>query len=542
MPDGVRGRVQCGSAVLMALLAAGSMGLTQVAPPRRSVDATTAGKMREAIAAAERGDVQQALAISGELVKQHPAFAPALKMRGMIFEDMGQREAAAESYRAALKAAPNDAEMLVKVGAIELVQRNDGKALELLQRAAKLAPHDAEAKYYLSQAYHLHGDSDRALTAIAGAAKEAPRDAAILQKYGELLCSAGHGAEALAQLQRAQAIDPALKRIHFDFAVARLQAMDLSAAEEQAKREAELEPGDIENASLLASVQIRLGDWEGARGNLQRVLAVKGYNAAAMVSLGQCELELKDYPAAIDSLRQALELDPTLLLAHFYLSRAYRAIGDDAAAEHEAALHRQMLQYTYFEPSSADAKRSDTTEEQVQKAMVDGKEAEALTALGNDWVALGAAYLRADRTEDAERSFRHALEITETARDAHAYLGEIALQRGELSQAEAEFEGELRIDANQSFALGEIGEIRYRRGQWAQAAEMIVRSKSANPSLLYMLCDAYFRMGSVAKAELTAETVAAYSKGHPEIRQALGNLLKRNGKDAMAERLVPQPR
>lgn len=41
---------------------------------------------------------------------------------------------------------------------------------------------------------------------------------------------------------------------------------------------------------------------------------------------------------------------------------------------------------------------------------------------------------------------------------------------------------------------------------------LIVRSKSANRSLLYTLCEAYFQRGNAANAEITAESVAAYSK------------------------------
>ena len=146
------------------------------------------------------------------------------------------------------------------------------------------------------------------------------------------------------------------------------------------------------------------------------------------------------------------------------------------------------------------------------------------------------AYLKAEKAQYAERSFEHALELDARTRDAHAYLGEVALQRGDLGKAEREFQAELLIDANQSFALGEMGEIRYRQERWGEAIEMIIRSKSANPSLLYMLCDAYFRLGNNQKAELTADVVAAYGKDRSEIRQALRSPLVRNGEQVLAAR------
>ena len=99
---------------LVALLLVCATALPQEAV-KRPVDEMTANRMREAINRAQHGDTHQALSITAEVVKEHPAFVPALKLRGMLLEDSGEQAAAAECYRAALKAAPRDGEMLVKL-------------------------------------------------------------------------------------------------------------------------------------------------------------------------------------------------------------------------------------------------------------------------------------------------------------------------------------------------------------------------------------------------------------------------------------------
>ena len=66
---------------------------------------------------------------------------------------------------------------------------------------------------------------------------------------------------------------------------------------------------------------------------------------------------------------------------------------------------------------------------------------------------------------------------------------------------------------------------------------MIARSKTTDATLLYLECDALFRLGLREKAELVAEAVGAYGKGDSAIALALDGLLRRNGETELAERL-----
>jgi Flp pilus assembly protein TadD len=141
-------------------------------------------------------------------------------------------------------------------------------------------------------------------------------------------------------------------------------------------------------------------------------------------------------------------------------------------------------------------------------------------------------------SENAQRILNRALQIDPKTRDAHTYLGILALQQEDLSRAEKEFESELVIDPNHPLAVAELGEVRYRQGKWSEAAELFVRSKTTIPRLLYMLCDSYFRIGKVSNADLTAESLAAYARSEPEVMQGLAELLNRNGQSELAQRLL----
>lgn len=483
------------------------------------------------------------------LLRDHPDFAPAFKLKGMLLEDRGDDAGAALAYRRALQFAPDDPDMLLKVGALELVAGHVDQAIALLIRRTRALPGDQEGNYYLAQAYHLNGDNELALTSIRQAVNAAPDDGPILQKYGELLCSGGDNAKALQWLQKAQHSDPTLQRINFDLAVASYNNMDLKAAASYAAREAELAPGNLPDLVLLASTQMKLGAWREARANLQKVLAARSEDATATLELGQCDLELKEYPAAIEALKRSLQLDPTQVQAHYLLSRAYNTMGDAEDAQHEAALHREMMQHISFAVPKSEVRQQAIISEKAQMLLRDGYETEALQLFqtsstardvtrGSAWTSVGGTYLAMGDPQAAERSFQRALALDPHTHGLHAYLGTLALQQGDLSGAETHFQAELALDPNHPLALAELGEVRYRQGKWAEAAALLTRSKTTIPSLLLFLCASDFQLGKTEAADLTAEAVAAYGGKEQAIIEALTDLLRRNGQVALADRLT----
>jgi tetratricopeptide (TPR) repeat protein len=526
-----------------------TLGPYQLRAQSPSQPSELARSMREAVATAQSGDERSALNLVSAVIRKHPGYAPALKLQGMLLEDLDRGQEASESYQKALKSSPNDPELLLKVAIAELVSGHPSDASVLLQRRRGLSPHDEEGLYYLAQAFHLEGKDDSALATIREAARLFPDSASVTQKYGELLCSTGDNEGAMRQLLKAQQLEPKLERLDFDLAVASYNSMDWQSAILHATRHAAAHPGDMTNLTLLASSEVKLGQWSDAERILKEITAVKIDDAASMLQLGHCELELTNYSAAIADLKQALQLDPTQVLAHFLLSRAYSSSGNTVEAEHEAALHREMMRHISYTRSKSEAAHDAELAAQARGFLKQKKEEAALklfeassatasTTRGTPWVSLASVYLSIGDSEDAQRCLNHALELDARTRDAHTYLGIIALQQADLNRAEANFKAELALDPNHALAEGELGEIRYRQGRWAEAADHLVRSKTTVPSLLYMLCDSYFHLGKPQNANLIAESLMAYGRSEPEVLQALGNLLVRNGQTELANRLL----
>ena len=512
---------------------------------------TLTSQLHQAIVIAERGDEERALALTRELLHQHQSFEPALKFQGALLEDLGHGPEAAASYEAALKLAPSDPELLLKVGIYRLETGHHAAAIGLFVRGLKYAPRDRDTLYYLAQAYHLNGDNELALKTIQECLKVDPGNASVWQKYGELLCSSGDNQAALHWLLKAQQSDPTLDRINFDLGVANYRSMDLDHALTYSTKAAQRRPNDLTAQALLAAVDVKLGKWQDAEPIFRAILVVKSEDAPSLLGLGQCELELQNYQQAADVLEQLLQNDPTQILAHFYLSRAYAALGRTADAQYEADLHRTMLEEVSSSVVQADTDQEKIIWNQARQLLVEDKESQALQLFrdqskgpfatpAGSYVLVGTLYLFMDRPKDSERCLNKALAVAPKVSGAHTSLGMLALQQDDLAKAESEFKAELANHPNDQSALAEFGEVRYRQRRWSEAADLLSKSKTMVPSLLYMLCDSYFHLGKVKEADLTAELSVVYSKNQPAVVQGIIDLLNRNQQKDLADKLQRQ--
>jgi len=531
---------------LAALLAAGgTLARAQSGHPNES---SLMPQLRQALSLNEHGDRQGAMNLVLRLLEQHPNFAQAIKLKGMLLEESDRTSEAAAAYEQALKLAPNDSDLLLKAGTYKLAAGDKKEAIQLLEHCLRIDPDDGDAEFYLAQAYHLNGQEDLALRAIRRSLKEEPDNVDVWQKYGELLCVTGDCEGGLKWLLKAQHSDAKRPRIDYDIALTNLKLMDLGNAGQYAVRAVESEPNDVAALALLASVDVKLAKWEEARNAFERILTFKANDIDSLFGMGQCELELKNYPAAVDKLQLVLQLAPTRLLAHYYLSRAYAGMGRTADAEHEAALHQLMMeQMTFVRSVEREGSESPITA-QAYQLLTEHHEKDALqlyrkhfkgtaATLADAYVFAGKLYLGMGDKDDGLRCLHHALEIQPTVRGAHTYLGILDLKQRDLGAAEKEFKAELANDPNSQMAIAEMGEVRYHQERWSEAAEQLAKSRTMTPELLYMLCDSYFHMGQVSDADLNAEAAAAYGRNDAELMKELKELLLRNGQTELAQRL-----
>ena len=536
--------------VIPALLACAIMTVG-AQPSSRPVEPSLVRQLNRAIGMAESGDKKQALVLANSLVEKYPDSVPALKLQAALLEESEREVEASRVYEHALQLAPNDPDLLLKLGTNRLAAGDYNQAIKLLLRHLNVLPRDGDAAFYLAQAYHLNKEDDLALKTIRECVKIEPGNAQVWQKYGELLCSSRDSEAGLKSLMKAQQLDPKLEQIDFDIAIAHYYRMDFPNAAKYAAKAALRQPKSLKALALLASAEENLSQWQNAQSGFERILAIEKNDVASLLGLGHCKLERKQYQAAIDALQHLLQIDPSQMEAHYYLSRAYAGLGNTIEAQHQAELHHLMEQLS-FAPPELGTEGKEANWNQARQLLAEHREDEALRLFqnssngpsaspGDSYVFVGSLYLAAGDANDALRNLHRALEIDPTVRGAHTYAGMVALQQGELNTAEKEFAAELANDPNYLPAMAELGEVRYRQQRWADAADLLFRSKTKVAPLLYMLCDSYFHLGKMQEAELTAEVLAAYVHNDPETMRGLVDLASRNGESALAQRLTDNP-
>ena len=511
-------------------------------------DPSLSGRLHQALHLVQQGDQQGAMKLTLKLLEQNPKFAPALKLKGMLLEESGQNALAAAAYEEALKFAPDDPDLLLKSGIYKLAAGDRDEALKRLQHCTRIIPRDGDAQYYLAQAYHIKGQDKLALVAIRQSLKAEPENPSVWQKFGELLCATEDCQTGLSWLIRAQRRDPTLTHIDFDIALSNYKLMDLSGAAQYAQRAVAVRANDIEALQLLATVEVKLARWGEAKTAFEQLQALRPDDVETLLGLGQCELELNNFPTAVARLTSVLRLDPTRLQAHFYLSRAYAGLSRTADAQHEAALHQLMMQQLTFARSLESEQREGEIKAKVEQLLSANRRDVALrtyqqhfqgtpATTADAYVFIGKLELLMGKMDEGLRDLHQALNIQPRVRGARTQEGILALKSGELDRAEKEFQAELSIDPNYQLAIAEMGEVRYHEQRWSEAADFLAKSKTITPEFLYMLCDSYFHLGKVEDADLNAEAMAAYARNRPEIRQGLWELLVRNGQSDLANRL-----
>jgi tetratricopeptide (TPR) repeat protein len=498
---------------------------------------------------AQHGDPQHAMVIVQQVLDAVPRYAPALKLKGMLLLDAGHSAQAGATFEEALKYAPNDPDLLFESGVHKLATGDKAYALKLLERCAKLQPRDGDTFFYLAQAYHLNGHNDEAIRAIERSAQLEPDNATAWQKYGELECTGSDCAQGLKLLQKAQRMDPTLPGLDYDIGSADYKLMDLAGAEQSLSRAVAAHPDDVNALDLLASTEIRIANWQAAKEDYTRLSTYKPNDPDVLLSLGHSELELKDYTAAVSTLRQLLRVAPERFVAHFYLSRAYAAMGNTDAAQHEAALHQLMMsQATFIGLSGVEARVSNITAQAQQLLTAHRKEQArqlylnypkgTTVVVADSWVFVGKLELYTGDGSEGLRDLHHALELNPRVHGAHTYEGIYDLKLGSLDRAEAEFKAELANDPSYQLAIAEMGEVRYHQQRWQEAVNYLGESKTVTPELIYLLCDAYFHLDRPVDADLNAETAAVYGRHDLQFMRGLVDLLRRNGQSELAGRLA----
>ena len=288
---------------------------------------------------------------------------------------------------------------------------------------------------------------------------------------GVMHAQAQRFARAAECFEQAAAVDPTFPQVQYSLGVAYFNAKQFDKAAAPLARAFDLDPSNVEvrrmlslawfngevfdkAAELLAadpgresdpSLQytyglalVRIDRAAEAEAIFSRLLAQHGDNAELHVVLGQAHAQQGDYDSAIQSLRRALELKPTVAEANATLGTIYLKQG--RLAEASTALRAEIA-----------AHPEDTRAQHTLATVLDleGQSAEALSILTRvlkvrpDYAGarylMGKILLAQGAAADAVEQLQAAVRLAPEDADAHYQLGQAYQKTGRADLAEAQF-------------------------------------------------------------------------------------------------------
>jgi tetratricopeptide (TPR) repeat protein len=289
-------------------------------------------------------------------------------------------------------------------------------------------------------------------------------------------------------------------------------------------------PGQTPSSDLQQHIQAGLqaekaGHFDVAIAEFKKAADLDPSQPQAFVGLGQACMENRDYGAAIDPLKHALELNPDIPIAHQYLGYALLAQGYPA----EAIPHLERV-------GAQDALGIAQLEAGQLPAAVTNLQ-QALAKRPNDQDLL--YYLGRASGLLAKQSIDALLSAYPDSARAHQALAENYFVLRQMPQAEKEFKEALRQRPDIPGIHLELGLVYAGASQWAKAEEQYraeAKLQPGNAEAAYRLGSALLQQGKPHEARAELERSIRLKPEMPETLYSLGKAASLDGDAALAEK------
>lgn len=227
---------------------------------------------------------------------------------------------------------------------------------------------------------------------------------------GRDLRNSGAYEEALAEYDRAVALDPDLARAYYGRGATLVRQGDYLAAVSEFDLALALTPDDGQALNERGETHRILGHWEEAVGDLDRAIEIDPSDAFAWASRGAARYNLGQDDAALADLDRAVELDPEYVWALARRARVRRSRGEHA--QQMADLDRAARQAP--QSASVACERGDALHmaDRPQEALVEYDRAIGLNdAYASAYASRGAALGDLGRPQEALADLNRSLDL-----------------------------------------------------------------------------------------------------------------------------------
>jgi tetratricopeptide (TPR) repeat protein len=326
-------------------------------------------------------------AVLASVLRAQPDATEEILKQAIALHQAGNIDAAIEAYKKYLAARPESPIALSNLGAAYAREARYEDAQ--YRRALQVQPGNAGVELNLGLAYYKSGKIESAaatLEAVHGAAPDQLQPTLLLADCWLAMGKHGKVIELLSPLSTSR-------------------------------------PDDLAVAYLLGTALVRDNQIERGQMVIDRILR-NGDSAEARLLLGTTKLQARDYPAALQDLTKAVELNPKLPDVYAFYGQALLRTGDVPAATE--AFRKELAANPYDFTSNLQMALLLKEDDKIEKAIA--CLTRALLVRPHDLGAryqLATVHLREEKVDDARRELEAVVKEAPNFTEAHVALATV---------------------------------------------------------------------------------------------------------------------
>jgi tetratricopeptide (TPR) repeat protein len=505
-----------------------SAGAPKATPSTHPPDAAASYHFMLGYQAELAQDMDRAIQEYQTALKADPASQSVKARLAGLYFSLGDIPNAVRYADQAAESLNQDGHLLTQMAGILASAGQGERALILLDRAAEIDQISGDPYFTKGLLLLNMKRQPEAEQAIRAGLARAPDSAVGHYHLARMLLDAGKGEEAAASLERAIAANASFEPAYVALAsiYESRQQQDQAIAVLRKYLQA-VKPRSREIRHQLVRLYVATKDYQGARKELNELLAEDPSDLDAQLRLALLYGEEKEYPKAIDQLIQILKARPTELKIRDYLGFLYEESKDTKKAIEtytfnvqlepsffEGHLHLGLLYYRL--------KQFPEAVTHVTKAItINPKQPEA-------HIVLGLIYMQKDQFDDAAKALEEGIGQNPKNADLYFNLGTVYDKLNRFDDVVRVMETAIKLDPHHADALNYLGYSYAERGiKIDQALSLTKRAVALKPSNGYYLDSlawALFKSGSFTEALTEMKRALGLAGDDPVLYEHLGDI------------------
>jgi|688.fasta_scaffold02151_15 tetratricopeptide (TPR) repeat protein len=291
----------------------------------------------------ELGDKQGAIDDYTLAIKINPNYAKAYYNRGYVRKDLGDKQGAIDDFNLAIKFNPNFAEAYYNRGYVRNELGDKQGAIDDYNQVIRINPNYADAYYNRGNARNQLGDKQGAIEDYNQAIKINPNLDLAYNNRGLARSDLGDKQGAIEDYNQAIKINPNLDLAYNNRGLARSDLGDKQGAIDDYTLAIKINSNDAQAYNNRGIVRNQLGDKQGAIDDYTLAIKINPNLDLAYYNRGNARYELGDKQGAIEDYNQAIKINPNLDLAYNNRAYVYYQLGDKQKAREDLQRAAQLF-------------------------------------------------------------------------------------------------------------------------------------------------------------------------------------------------------